>query len=175
MTIMQAQTFLGGVQNVELASLGRRTCETELELLELMDGTERERCRIGRRCSSCCAAVREFLEDDLVPTLEGRRRFHALVAANVLAIVERELQGEEEQLARQWDRLAALFALDRAARPQAVSALRAAVRELETRLAERIRAGEADGGELRRARPCPRPRRRWWRSSRSRTRGSAAE
>ncbi len=38
-TIMQAQTFLGGVKDVELASLGRRTCETELELLELLDGT----------------------------------------------------------------------------------------------------------------------------------------
>ena len=38
-TIMQAQTFLGGVKNVELASLGRRTGETELELLELLDGT----------------------------------------------------------------------------------------------------------------------------------------
>jgi aminoglycoside phosphotransferase (APT) family kinase protein len=35
--IMQAQTFLGGVQNVELASLGRRTVETELELLDLME------------------------------------------------------------------------------------------------------------------------------------------
>jgi hypothetical protein len=93
-------------------------------------------------------AVREFLEDDLVPTLEGRRRFHALVAGNVLAIVERELQGEEEQLGRQWDRLAELFALDRAARPAAVSALRATVRDLETRLVERIRAGEADVGDF---------------------------
>ncbi len=94
------------------------------------------------------AAVRAFLEDDLVPTLEGRRRFHALVAANVLEVVERELAGEEEQLARQWDRLAALFALEPSARPQAVSGLRAAVRDLETRLAERIRAGDADGGDF---------------------------
>jgi hypothetical protein len=93
------------------------------------------------------AAVRGFLQDDLVPSLEGRRRFHALVAANVLAVVERELAGEEEQLARQWDRLAALFALDTTARPQALSALRAAVRELETRLAERIRAGDFDDGD----------------------------
>jgi len=38
MTLMQAQTFLGGVRNVELASLGRRTCEMELELLALMEG-----------------------------------------------------------------------------------------------------------------------------------------
>jgi Domain of unknown function (DUF6285) len=93
------------------------------------------------------AAVRGFLEDDLVPSLEGRRRFHALVAANVLAVVERELGGEEEQLARQWDRLAALFALDATARPRALSALRTAVRELETRLAERIRAGDFDDGD----------------------------
>jgi hypothetical protein len=36
-------------------------------------------------------AVREFLEADVLPSLEGRRRFHGLVAANVLGIVEREL------------------------------------------------------------------------------------
>jgi len=35
--IMQAQTFLNGAPNVELASLGRRTAETELELLDLME------------------------------------------------------------------------------------------------------------------------------------------
>ena len=93
-------------------------------------------------------AVREFLEDDLVHTLEGRRRFHALVAANVLGLVERELHGEEEQLGRQWGRLAELFALDRTTRPAAVSALRDAVRDLETRLVERIRAGEADSGDF---------------------------
>lgn len=35
--IMQARTFLGGVRNVELASLGRRIAEMELELLDLME------------------------------------------------------------------------------------------------------------------------------------------
>jgi aminoglycoside phosphotransferase (APT) family kinase protein len=35
--IMQAQTFLSGVKNVELASLGRRIVEMELELLDLME------------------------------------------------------------------------------------------------------------------------------------------
>ena len=98
--------------------------------------------------SELLRAVRGFLEDDLVPALEGRRRFHALVAANVLAIVERELGGEEEQLARQWDRLAELFQLDPATRPGAPSALRAAIRDLETRLVERIRSAEADVGDL---------------------------
>jgi hypothetical protein len=98
--------------------------------------------------SELLRAVQGFLEDDLVPALEGRRRFHALVAANVLTIVERELAGEEEQLARQWDRLAALFELDPEARPTASSALRAAVRDLETRLVECIRSGRADAGDL---------------------------
>jgi Domain of unknown function (DUF6285) len=93
------------------------------------------------------AAVRGFLEE-LGAGLEGRRRFHALVAANVLQIVERELRGEEEQLARQWDRLAALLGVRGSSKPLALSALRTAARELETRLAERIRAGDADAGEF---------------------------
>lgn len=36
--VMQAASFLGGVPNVELAALGRRIVEMELELLELMEG-----------------------------------------------------------------------------------------------------------------------------------------
>jgi hypothetical protein len=37
------------------------------------------------------AAVRDFIEHDAMPSLDGRVRFHARVAANALAIVEREL------------------------------------------------------------------------------------
>ncbi|HEY5024341.1 MAG TPA: DUF6285 domain-containing protein [Acidimicrobiales bacterium] len=36
-------------------------------------------------------AVREFLESDVLPATEGRVRFHARVAANVLSMVGREL------------------------------------------------------------------------------------
>jgi len=36
-------------------------------------------------------AVREFLDRDVFPILEGRPKFHTRVAMNVLAIVEREL------------------------------------------------------------------------------------
>jgi Domain of unknown function (DUF6285) len=36
-------------------------------------------------------AVREFLEKDVMAATEGRVRFHARVAVNVLAMVEREL------------------------------------------------------------------------------------
>jgi hypothetical protein len=37
------------------------------------------------------AAVRHFLEAEAAPSLSGRQAFHAKVAANVLAIVEREM------------------------------------------------------------------------------------
>jgi hypothetical protein len=36
-------------------------------------------------------AVREFLEADVLTATEGRTRFHARVAVNVLGMVEREL------------------------------------------------------------------------------------
>lgn len=38
------------------------------------------------------AAVREFLERDVMAATDGRVRFHARVAVNVLAMVERELE-----------------------------------------------------------------------------------
>ena len=37
-------------------------------------------------------AVREFLEQDVMPATGGRLSFHARVAANVMAQIERELQ-----------------------------------------------------------------------------------
>ena len=36
-------------------------------------------------------AVREFLESEVIPHTEGRRRFEARVAANVVAMVKREM------------------------------------------------------------------------------------
>lgn len=89
------------------------------------------------------AAVRSFLEQDIAPTLEGRRKFHTLVAANVLAIVERELRGEEGSLLAEWTGLAQLLGVQ-ADPPARLEALRANVREMTTALAARIRAGDAD-------------------------------
>ena len=39
-------------------------------------------------------AVREFLERDVLPAVEGRVQFHTRVAVNVLGMVERELSAE---------------------------------------------------------------------------------
>ena len=90
-------------------------------------------------------SVREFIEQDLLPDLEGRKRFHALVSANVLAIVARELAGEETMLVAEWERLEALLHGNDAA-PARLDDLKSSVDQLTRRLCDRIRAGDADGG-----------------------------
>ena len=57
-------------------------------------------------------AVREWLERDVMSATEGRLRFHARVAANVLATVERELAIGAEQDTAHRERLASLGADD---------------------------------------------------------------
>ena len=54
------------------------------------------------------AAVEQFLEEEAVPALEGPARFHARVAANVVAMVQRELAIGEAPVAAHRARLAAL-------------------------------------------------------------------
>jgi len=93
-------------------------------------------------------AVERFLEQEVVPSLDGPRRYHARVAANLVAIVAREIETEEEQLHSEWERLGALLGL-REERPALRNALRDAVRERTQALAERIRRGDADRGAWR--------------------------
>ena len=89
-------------------------------------------------------AVERFLEQEIMPNVEGSRRFHARVAANVVRIVRRELEREEEQLAAEWARLADL--LGPAERPAGRAALREAIRRRTAELCERIQRGDADEG-----------------------------
>jgi len=89
-------------------------------------------------------AVRLFLEGDLLPTLtDARLRFQTLIAANVLAIVSRELPTEENLLREEWQLLAEVLGTV-APEPASLAGLREAVREANVRLCERIRAGEFD-------------------------------
>ena len=87
--------------------------------------------------------MRGFLEKELLPELEGVRRFHARVSVNALAIVLRELDLEGEQRPAQHARLSALLA--RAETPPTdPRALDLAVEALERELCTRIRAGFGD-------------------------------
>lgn len=74
-------------------------------------------------------AVREFLEEQAMPQLEGRTAFHARVAANALAIVERQLELGPAAEAAEHERLQALLGRD------------GDLEELNRELCRRIRAG----------------------------------
>ncbi|GAA1574985.1 DUF6285 domain-containing protein [Actinomadura kijaniata] len=86
-------------------------------------------------------AVREFLERDVLPGLEGRTRFHALVAMNALAVVEREIRLGAEQAAEHATRLKDLGYRDDAALAAAIRAgdLDARHAELKSALAAAVR------------------------------------
>ncbi|MDX6738746.1 DUF6285 domain-containing protein [Actinocorallia sp. A-T 12471] len=67
-------------------------------------------------------SVREFLERDVLPSSSGRLRFHTLVAANVLGMVERELAEGARHEAEHRERLARLGYPDDAALAAAIRA-----------------------------------------------------
>lgn len=72
-------------------------------------------------------AVREWLERDVMASTDGRLQFHARVAANMLAMVERELEMGPAQASAHRQRLAQLGVGD------------------DAELAARIRDGSLDG------------------------------
>ncbi|MGO9158553.1 phosphotransferase family protein [Mycobacterium sp.] len=99
----QAERHLSGqVRSVELATIGRRVCETEWDLLDLLDAGRAAPAEPAQAPSDdplhgrptaaeLVAAVAEFLEGDVRQATSGQVNFHARVAANALRIVEREL------------------------------------------------------------------------------------
>ena len=96
------------------------------------------------------AAARLQLEQQVIPSItEPRLRFQTLVAANVLAIVARELAAGEEPLAAAWRRVADLEG-EQGSQP-AGAALREAVAAQARRLCAGIRAGTFDDGPRRQA------------------------
>ena len=96
-------------------------------------------------------AVRVFLEEQVVPALEGTRQFHARVAANVLAIVGRELAKGDDLLHGERRRLMTLLDVAEDGVADTAAARAASVRDLNERLAERIRRGDANEGPWRAA------------------------
>ena len=77
-------------------------------------------------------AVREFLDQDVMPAVEGRVRFHTRVAVNALGMLERELRLGPELAAGERARLGAVLGHD------------ADLDTLTAELASRIRDGSLD-------------------------------
>jgi hypothetical protein len=94
-------------------------------------------------------AVEVLFDEQLVPSLTGSRQYNCRVAANVIRTVRRELREEERALDEEWAGLDVVLAP--AEKPASQPALRIAIAERTAALSERIRAGDADEGEWRRA------------------------
>lgn len=92
-------------------------------------------------------AVELLLDEQLMPALDGSRKYNARVATNVIRMVRRELQNEERQLDEEWNGLDHLLGM--AQRPPTLYSLRRAIRERTDELVERIREGDADRGAFR--------------------------
>lgn len=91
-------------------------------------------------------AVSQFLQAELAPAIaDPRLRFRTLIAANLMAIVTRELRAGDGPLREEWAGLAALLGRAGAA-PAEAAELRAAIDALGRELRARIRAGDADEG-----------------------------
>ncbi|MGH9275055.1 MAG: phosphotransferase family protein, partial [Acidimicrobiales bacterium] len=137
--VMQAWGHLSGAtRSVELATIGRRVCENEWDLLGLLPGgplpavvaTEFEQgAQLHDRptLAELVEAVCEWVDIDVREGTEGRLSFHARVAGNALRMVEREIALEPALSDAHRARLAALGCDD------------------DHALATRIRAGELDG------------------------------
>ncbi len=87
-------------------------------------------------------AVREFLESEVIPHTDGRRRFEARVAANVVAMVQREMILGPEQSTVHIERLNRLGVADDEALARAIRSGKLAERGNEVRAA--VRATVAD-------------------------------
>jgi len=88
-------------------------------------------------------AAADFVDRELVPTIEGARQFQARVVANVMRIVAREIQMEDPAVRSEVKALARLLGRD-APHLHSLDDLRNASRALGEELSARIRAGEDD-------------------------------
>ncbi len=143
--ILQASSHLSGAaRSVELAAIGRRVVENEYDVLRLLGVGPPHASATAAGTGTGTAAgigtaagfdagphdaptapqlvesVREFLERDVMDATSGRVRFHARVAAKVLATVERELAAGPAMAAAHRARLDLLGFADDAALAAAI-------------------------------------------------------
>ena len=92
-------------------------------------------------------ALAEFLDREVVPAFEGRKRFHAIVAANVARIAAREFRLGAAQSAEECAELREL--LDEPGRGADPAPTEKELIELNAELCRRIERGDADSGAFR--------------------------
>lgn len=153
--VMADRHLSGAEPSVELAAIGRRAAEQEFDVLLTLGlaepGTadaaaappEGGAGLYGRpTAAELVAATRTFLTDSVRPETTGRTAFHARVADNVLAMVERELRLGPAARARHRAALDGLGCADDAALSRAIAT--GALDDRWDEVLEVVRAGVRD-------------------------------
>ncbi len=94
-------------------------------------------------------AIAGYLRDDVMVNTQGRTNFHGRVAMNAVEMLRREIATLEDHLAREWDGLDHVLGVS--PMPPHLTAVRDALTERNKDLSARIRNGDADDPEWRRA------------------------
>jgi hypothetical protein len=89
-------------------------------------------------------SVAEFLVGDVRSWAPAEKRFQVLVAANVCAVVAREIRAGDAPLQEDLELFCELLGRDPPAVPSSGEELRAAVREAQAELSGRLREGDLD-------------------------------
>lgn len=124
--VLQSDVHLSGAsRSVELATIGRRVCENEWDVLGLLPGPDLDGAAASAEPTAASPdlygrptagelveAIREWIEGDVREATEGRVQFHGRVASNALRILERELELARTHLPRHLAGLAALGCTD---------------------------------------------------------------
>jgi Domain of unknown function (DUF6285)/Phosphotransferase enzyme family len=133
--VVQAFTHLSGAaRSLEHAVIGRRACEVEWDLLDLLDRRGADRApgvepgpahpplHDRPTAAELLDAARAELGDEVLPGLEGRAAFQLRVALRAMGIVERELRHAAEHSALHADALRLLGVADESELAAAVRA-----------------------------------------------------
>jgi aminoglycoside phosphotransferase (APT) family kinase protein len=156
---LQAQSHLSGARpSLEHAVIGRRACEVEWDLLQMLDAQaadpapEPAESRGGAgdpgflhdrpTGRELLDAARSALGDDVLPLLDGRASFQLRVALRALGVVERQLEHSEADAELHADVLAEFGVADDEQLAQAIRTgrLRGREPELSARLREIVTA-----------------------------------
>ncbi len=95
--------------------------------------------------------IETFLRAEIMPVTAGRDRFHLLVATNLLSILQRELDLEEEQATAELGRLKSLLGGALPPAPPGSGSRTQQLRAAKVGLCEEIRSGAFSAPEARRS------------------------
>ena len=140
---LQGQRHVSGDQSsLELALTGRKAAEMELDVLTQIRRIEKERRDVRQsQWPILLDVARETLETEIIPHLEGERKYAALMIASAMSIAGREIGAEHEPIRkiRMRSRNSTARTMSAAQAPSGRS-----VRSLNDHLAQEIREGEYD-------------------------------